>query len=75
MLQIGKEAVPVDIVPRILKSQDRKELAKFALSVPPHSLCVVVVKYNEQHLDLLEGGPTASLGRHHSLGKCKQPCF
>lgn len=40
LFQVGRGAVPVDIVPRILKSQDRKELAKFAVSIPPHGLCL-----------------------------------
>lgn len=75
MLQVGREAVPVAIVPKILKSQDRKELAKYALSAPPHGLCLFSIKYNEQHLDLPEDGPAVSFGRLHSLGRCKLPCL
>ncbi|KAL2459787.1 Pseudouridine synthase family protein [Forsythia ovata] len=75
LLQVGREAVPPDIVPKILGSQDRKELAKYSLSVPPHGLCLLVVKYNEDHLGLPPGGPATSFGRHHSISKCKLPCF
>ncbi|CAA2961871.1 uncharacterized protein LOC111371557 [Olea europaea var. sylvestris] len=75
LLQVGREAVPPDIVPRILGSRDRKELAKYSLSVPPHGLCLLVVKYNEEHLGLPPGGPETSFGRNHSISKCKLPSF
>lgn len=75
LLQVGREAVPPDIVPMILASRDRKELAKFALSVPPHGLCLVAVKYKEEHLHLPADAPTSSFGRHRSIGRCKLPCF
>lgn len=71
LLQIGREAIPPEIVPKILATCDRKELAKVALVAPPHGLCLVEVKYNEQHLQLPEDGPAASFGRHHSITKCK----
>ncbi|PSR85245.1 TRNA pseudouridine synthase [Actinidia chinensis var. chinensis] len=71
LLQIGREAIPPDVVPNILATQDRKELAKFALSAPPHGLCLVSVNYSEEHLRLPTGCPATSFGRHHSISKCK----
>lgn len=71
MLQIGREAIPPDIVPKILATCDRKELAKVALVAPPHGLYLVQVKYNEEHLQPLEDSPVTSFGRHHSISKCK----
>ncbi|XP_074383093.1 uncharacterized protein LOC141724745 [Apium graveolens] len=75
LLQIGREAIPPDIVPKILASCDRRELAKYALAAPPHGLCLVNIKYNEKHLQLPEGCPPSSFGRHHTIRKCKLPCF
>ncbi|CAK9170133.1 unnamed protein product [Ilex paraguariensis] len=75
LLQIGREAIPPDIVPRILSSRDRKELATYALSAPPHGLSLVAVKYNEEHLRLPTNCPATSFGRHHSITKCKVPCL
>ncbi|XP_057958956.1 uncharacterized protein LOC131151659 isoform X9 [Malania oleifera] len=69
LLQIGREAIPPDIVPKILATRDRKELAKYALSVPPQGLCLTAVKYREEHLQLPTGCPTTSFGRHHSISK------
>ena len=74
LLQIGKEAIPPDIVPMILASRDRKELAKYALSGPPHGLCLVTVNYN-QDLGLPTGCPKTSFGRHHTISKCKLPFY
>nr|XP_043613137.1 tRNA pseudouridine synthase A 1 isoform X2 [Erigeron canadensis] len=71
LLQIGREALPPDIVPKILATRDRKELAKVALVAPPHGLFLVQVNYNEDHLRPLEDGPATSFGRHHSISKCK----
>ncbi|KAL7617560.1 uncharacterized protein LOC111912814 [Lactuca sativa] len=71
LIQIGREALPPDIVPKILETCDRKELAKVALVAPPHGLFLVEVKYNEEHLGLPEDGPSTSFGRHHSISKCK----
>ncbi|KAK6940722.1 Pseudouridine synthase I, TruA, alpha/beta domain [Dillenia turbinata] len=73
LLQIGREAIPPDIVPRILATRDRKELAKYALSAPPHGLCLVTVNYNEVHLGLPAGSPAPSFGRYRSISKCKLP--
>ncbi|MFS7974884.1 putative pseudouridine synthase I, TruA, pseudouridine synthase, catalytic domain superfamily [Helianthus anomalus] len=71
LLQIGKEAIPPKIVPKILATCDRKELAKVALVAPPHGLCLVEVKYKEEHLQHPEDGPATSFVRHHSINKCK----
>ncbi|XP_022760794.1 uncharacterized protein LOC111306989 [Durio zibethinus] len=75
LLQIGKEAIPPDIVPKILLARDRRELAKYALSAPPHGLCLVAVKYKEEHLLLPLGSPTTSFGMHHTVSKCKLPFY
>ncbi|KAK6162208.1 hypothetical protein DH2020_002049 [Rehmannia glutinosa] len=75
LIQVGREAVPADIVPKILASHDRKELAKYALSVPPHGLCLFGVSYKEDHLQHPSGRPATSLGRHHSISKCKLPFY
>ncbi|PPS12453.1 hypothetical protein GOBAR_AA08186 [Gossypium barbadense] len=70
LIQIGKEAIPTEIVPKILATLDRRELAKYALSAPPHGLCLVSVKYNQEHLLLPSDCPTTSFGRHHTITKC-----
>ncbi|KAG6731398.1 hypothetical protein I3842_01G127700 [Carya illinoinensis] len=75
LIQIGKGAIPPDIVPLILTSRDRKELAKYALSAPPHGLCLVNVRYNEEHLQLPSGCPKTSFGRQHTVRKCKLPFY
>ncbi|CAL5338041.1 unnamed protein product [Camellia sinensis] len=71
----GREAIPPDIVPRILATRDCKALAKYALSAPPHGLCLASVNYNEEHLQLPTACPATSFGRHHSIRKCKLPFF
>ncbi|RAL38625.1 hypothetical protein DM860_002603 [Cuscuta australis] len=75
LLQVGREAVPPDIVPKILESCDRKQLAKYALPVPANALSLKTVKYKEEHLHLPPGSPMTSFGMHHSIRKCKLPCF
>ncbi|KAF9593803.1 hypothetical protein IFM89_025512 [Coptis chinensis] len=75
LLQIGKEAVPPDIVPMILDSQDRKVLAKYTLSAPPHGLCLMSVKYDEELLEPPSCCPATSFGRHSSISKCKLPFY
>lgn len=75
LLQIGREAVPPYIVPHILASRDRKELAKYSLSAPPHGLCLVSINYNESHLLPPPGCPANSFGRRHTIRKCKIPFF
>ncbi|AES92076.1 tRNA pseudouridine synthase A [Medicago truncatula] len=71
LLQIGKEATPPDIVPHILASRDRKELAKYCYYLPPHGLCLVSINYNESHLLPPPGCPAKSFGMHHTIRKCK----
>ncbi|GAV85334.1 PseudoU_synth_1 domain-containing protein [Cephalotus follicularis] len=75
LLHIGKEAIPPDVVPMILATRDRKELAKYALSAQPHGLCLVSIKYNEEHLWPPSGCPKTSFGRHHNISKCKLPFY
>lgn len=75
LIQIGREAIPPDIVPQILEARDRKELAKYALSMPPHGLSLVEVKYNKEHLKLPADCPPVSLGRRHTISKCKLPYY
>ncbi|XP_021889463.1 uncharacterized protein LOC110808307 [Carica papaya] len=75
LVQIGKEAIPPDIVPMILEARDRRELAKHSLSAPPHGLCLVSVNYKEEHLKLPANCPGTSFGRHHSITKCKLPFY
>lgn len=75
LLQIGREAIPPDIVPEILETRDRRELAKYTLSAPPHGLCLVSVKYNEEHLQLPLDCPSVSLGRRSTISKCKLPYY
>ncbi|KAJ4954948.1 hypothetical protein NE237_011731 [Protea cynaroides] len=75
LLQIGKEAVPPGIVPKILATRDRKELAKYALFAPPQGLCLMSVKYNEEVLQPPPGCPSTSLGRNHCVSKCKLPLY
>ncbi|XP_055811156.1 uncharacterized protein LOC129880921 isoform X2 [Solanum dulcamara] len=69
LLQVGRQAVPPDIVVTILESRDRKELAKYTLLLPPHGLSLETVKYNEEHLILPTDSPASSFGRHHSISK------
>lgn len=75
LIQIGKEAIPPGIVPMILASRDRKELAKYSLSAPPHGLCLIAVNYIEKNMQLPSGCPPKSLGRNHTISKCKLPCY
>lgn len=75
LLQIGKEALPPEIIPMIIATRDRRQLAKYAIFVPPHGLCLMSVKYDVAHLRLPEECPEASFGRHHTIRKCKVPAF
>ncbi|KFK38083.1 hypothetical protein AALP_AA3G067300 [Arabis alpina] len=76
LVQIGKEALDSDIVPMILETKDRRELAKYtSLPSPPHGLCLVSVKYKEDHLQLPLGCPVTSFGRHYTITKCKLPFY
>lgn len=75
LLHVGREAVSPAIVPKILETRDRKELAKYSLATPPHGLCLVSVKYIEDHLRLPSGCPETSFGRHNTVSRCKLPLF
>ncbi|RLN09274.1 hypothetical protein C2845_PM11G03650 [Panicum miliaceum] len=55
LLQVGKEALPPDIVPKIIAARERKELARVALSAPPHGLYLMSVNYDEEILKPPEG--------------------
>lgn len=75
LIQIGRESLPPDVVPQILATRDRRELARFAVSAPPHGLCLMSVKYNQELLLPPSDGPAISFGRHHSVSKCKLPFY
>uniref|UniRef100_I1PU08 tRNA pseudouridine synthase n=1 Tax=Oryza glaberrima TaxID=4538 RepID=I1PU08_ORYGL len=71
LLQVGREALPPDIVAKIIAARDRKELAKVALSAPPHGLYLMSVNYDKEMLQPPEGAPHISFGRTHQISKCK----
>ncbi|CAN8260207.1 unnamed protein product [Cochlearia groenlandica] len=75
LIQVGKEALDSDIVPMILETKDRRELAKYTFPAPPHGLCLVSVKYKEDHLQLPQDCPVTSFGRHHTITRCKLPFY
>ncbi|KAJ4771113.1 tRNA pseudouridine synthase [Rhynchospora pubera] len=75
LIQVGREALPPDIVPKILEARDRKELAKFSLPAPPHGLCLVSIKYDPEKINPPSGAPPASFGRTHTISKCKLPFY
>ncbi|CAN6726719.1 unnamed protein product [Malus baccata var. baccata] len=75
LIQIGREALPPDIVPKLLATRDRRALAKYTMFTPPHGLCLVTVKYNEEHLRLPSSCSTTSFGRHYTIGSCKLPFY
>ncbi|XP_020520544.1 uncharacterized protein LOC18430115 isoform X2 [Amborella trichopoda] len=69
LLQIGREALPADIVPAILACRDRKALAKVTLITPPHGLCLMFIKYNKELLQPPLGAPPTSFGRLRQVSK------
>ncbi|XP_058082022.1 uncharacterized protein LOC131230218 isoform X2 [Magnolia sinica] len=75
LIQIGREALPPYIVPDMIATRDRRELAKFTLTAPPHGLCLMSVKYNQEILQPPLGSLPISYGRHHSVSKCKLPFY
>ncbi|XP_031496926.1 uncharacterized protein LOC116262050 [Nymphaea colorata] len=75
LIQVGKEALPPNIVPEILGTRDRRELAKVAATAPPHGLCLVSVNYSQEILQSPPGSPPISFGRTHQLTKCKLPFY
>lgn len=75
LLQIGREALPPDIVHKIIDARDRRELAKVALSAPAHGLCLVSVNYDHDLLQPPANCPPVSFGRTHRISKCKLPFY
>ncbi|XP_039136600.1 tRNA pseudouridine synthase A 1 isoform X1 [Dioscorea cayenensis subsp. rotundata] len=75
LLQIGREALPPDIIPEILAARDRRALARYALSAPPHGLCLMSINYDTELLKLPAGSPAISFGRTHTVSKCKLPFY
>ncbi|XP_050218733.1 uncharacterized protein LOC126669329 [Mercurialis annua] len=75
LIQIGKEAIPPEIVPIILATRDRRELAKYGFFMPPHGLCLMNINYNEDHLKLPSPCPAISFGRYYTITKCKLPFY
>ncbi|KAJ3669560.1 hypothetical protein LUZ60_011510 [Juncus effusus] len=75
LIQVGKEALPPDIVPKILAARDRKALAKFTFQTPPHGLCLMSVKYDPETLKPPPFSPSVSFGRTHSVCRCKLPFY
>ncbi|KAL8167374.1 LOW QUALITY PROTEIN: hypothetical protein V2J09_008873 [Rumex salicifolius] len=71
LMQIGREAIPPCIVPKILAYG--RVFAKYALSAPPHGLSLMEVKYKGDHLGLPEDSPAISFGRRSTIRKCKIP--
>ncbi|KAM3401773.1 hypothetical protein ACQJBY_006041 [Aegilops geniculata] len=71
LIQIGREGLPPEIVPRIIAAKDRKELAKVALSAPPHGLYLMSVNYDKEILKPPVGSPPVSFGRTHQISRCK----
>jgi len=71
LVQIGREALPPNIVPKIIAARDRRELAKVALSAPAHGLCLVSVNYDHELLQPPANCPPISYGRTHQISKCK----
>ncbi|CAM8905668.1 unnamed protein product [Rhodiola kirilowii] len=75
LYQIGKESIPPEIVPMILASRNRRELAKYTLDAPPHGLTLISVKYNKEHLQLPVDCSPVSFGRCRTSSYCKLPFY
>ncbi|KAF6983164.1 hypothetical protein CFC21_001430 [Triticum aestivum] len=71
LIQVGREGLPPEIVPGIIAAKDRKELAKVALSAPPHGLYLMSVNYDKEILKPPVGSPPVSFGRTHQISRCK----
>ncbi|PKA62302.1 tRNA pseudouridine38-40 synthase [Apostasia shenzhenica] len=71
LIQIGREALPPETVPRLLAARDRRDLAKVTSSALPHGLCLMSVNYCDEILKPLSDFPATSFGRCHSVSKCK----
>ncbi|KAG8067652.1 hypothetical protein GUJ93_ZPchr0005g14918 [Zizania palustris] len=70
LLQVGREALPPNIVPEIIAARDRMELAKVALSAPPHGLYLMSVNYDQEMLKPPDGSPPISFGRARQESVC-----
>ncbi|CAM0957252.1 unnamed protein product [Alopecurus aequalis] len=71
LIQVGKEGLPPEIVPKIIAAKDRRELAKVAFLAPPHGLYLMSVNYDKEILKPPEGSPPISFGRTHQISRCK----
>lgn len=71
LIQVGKEGLPPEIVPKIIAAKDRRELAKVAFLAPPHGLYLMSVNYDKEILKPPEGSPPISFGRAHQISRCK----
>lgn len=71
LIQVGREGLPPEIAPKIIAAKDRKELAKVALSAPPHGLYLMSVNYDKEILKPPVGSPPVSFGRTHQINRCK----
>lgn len=71
LIQVGREALPPEIVPKIIEAKDRKELAKVAFLAPPHGLYLMSVNYDREILKPPEDSPPISFGRTHQISRCK----
>lgn len=71
LIQVGKEGLPPEIVPKIIAAKDRRELAKVAFLAPPHGLYLMSVNYDKKILKPPEGSPPISFGRAHQISRCK----
>ncbi|XP_059072050.1 uncharacterized protein LOC131073517 [Cryptomeria japonica] len=70
LLEIGKEAVPAEVVFDVLASCDRRTLARHCIIVPPQGLCLMSVTYATTDLETPPGSPTACYGRQPQISKC-----
>ncbi|KAI0488490.1 hypothetical protein KFK09_028323 [Dendrobium nobile] len=75
LIEIGREVLPPVVVREILAARNRRELAKFAMSAPPHGLCLMSVNYSDDILKAPAGCPASSFGRPQTASKCRLPFY
>lgn len=75
LLEIGKEALPPDIILDVLASCDRRRLAKLACVAQPQGLCLISVSYVATDLEPPPGSPKSCFGRHPQINKCILPYY
>ncbi|KAG0609467.1 hypothetical protein M758_8G186500 [Ceratodon purpureus] len=63
LIEVGKELVPPSIVKTILRTEDRRELARISPVAPAHGLYLMSVAYDDRLLEPLPSTPKASFGR------------